>query len=64
MFVENYLTDKDFVVIAICDVCGIPLDEEEILSYHIHPGCYYNLCLHAPDSEETLETLGFRKYDK
>ena len=64
MFVKNYLTDEDFVVIAVCDVCGLPLDDEETLSYHIHPDCYYSLELHAPDSEETLESLGFKKYDK
>ena len=29
MFVKNYLTDEDFVVIAVCDVCGLPLDEED-----------------------------------
>ena len=64
MFVKNYLTDEDFVVIAVCDVCGLPLDEEDSQSYHIHHDCYYSLSIHAPESKETLESLGFKKYDK
>ena len=63
MFVKNYLTDEEFVYIAVCDVCGLPLDEEEINSYHIHHDCFYGLELHDPDSEETLETLGFKEYN-
>ena len=63
MFVKNYLTDEEFVYIAVCDVCGLPLDEEdETHSYHIHPECFYGLELHAPYSEETLESLGFKEY--
>lgn len=64
MFVKNYLTDEVFVYVAVCDVCGLPLDDEEITSYHIHNDCFYGLEeLHAPNSEETLETLGFKKYN-
>ena len=63
MFVKNYLTDEHFVLMAVCDVCGLPLDDEEVNSYHIHNDCFYGLeLLHAPDSEETLESLGFKKY--
>ena len=63
MFVQNYLTDEDFVEIAVCDVCGLPLEEDETHSYHIHNDCFYGLELHAPDSEETLESLGFKEYN-
>lgn len=62
MFVKNYLTDEDFVEVAVCDVCQLPLKEEEINSYHIHNACYWGLEIHAPGNKETLETLGFKKY--
>lgn len=62
MFVRNYLTDEDYELIAVCDVCGLPFEEELDNSYHIHHDCYWNLEIHAPDSEETLESLGFKEY--
>ena len=63
MFVKNYVTDEYFVEMVICDVCGLPIEEEdEICSYHIHNDCFYSLELHAPGSKETLKTLGFKEY--
>ena len=62
MFVKNYLTAEYFVLVAVCDVCGLPLEDDET-PHHIHPECFYGLEeLHAPDSDATLETLGFREY--
>lgn len=63
MFVRNYLTDEDYELVVVCDVCGIPLEKEEINSNHLHEACFWNLEIHAPDSEETLESLGFKEYD-
>lgn len=68
MFVRNYLTDEDYELVVVCDVCGLPYeegdDEDVTHSYHIHHNCYWNLEIHAPDSEETLESLGFKEYNE
>lgn len=62
MFVINQIIDDDVLYIAVCDVCGLPLEEEEIHSYHIHPACYWGLEMHAPGNKDTLESLGFKEY--
>lgn len=64
MFVKNYLTDEDFVEVAVCDVCGLPFEEEVDHSYHIHNACYWGLDIHAPGNTDTLDSLGFKEYDE
>lgn len=64
MFVKHYVTDEDYELIAVCDVCGLPLEEELNHAYHIHHDCYWSLeKIHAPGSEETLKSLGFKEYN-
>lgn len=67
MFVKHYVTDEDYELVAVCDVCGLPYQEGEdegvTHSYHIHHDCYWSLeKIHAPGSEETLKSLGFKEY--
>ena len=40
MFVKNYITDDEYVLVAVCDVCKLPFEEEMDHGYHIHNACY------------------------
>ena len=64
MYVIDTTINNEIVYIKVCDVCGLPLEEELNHAYHIHHDCYWSLeKIHAPGSEETLKSLGFKEYN-
>ena len=65
----SQMSEKDYDYfyehIAVCDVCGLPFEEEDVThSYHIHHECYWGLDIHAPGNTDTLDSLGFKEYDE